>query len=84
MSRLVQCNNKKDLKQKLKEGDVVMILPHEAYGTKDCIGKIGIIRYFLFDRLPIVEVNHSDLPFNMISRDRWALSKNELLKIGTL
>jgi len=72
------------MKQKLKVGDVVMILPHNSHGTKDCIGKIGIIRYFLFSSLPIVEIEHSDIPFNLLSKERWAFCSGELLKIGTL
>ncbi len=72
------------MKQNLKVGDVVMILPHESHGTKDLIGRIGIIRHFLFDTIPIVEIEHSDLPFDYLSVERGAFFSGELLKIGRL
>lgn len=65
------------MKQKLKEGDVVMILPHESRFTGQFIYNLGVIKQFNSNRFILVEVSGS-YPTN------WAFSDDSLLKIGTL
>ena len=69
------------MKQKLKEGDVVMILPHEWKSTAKRIGEIGLVANIILSPtvgyIYVVKFSHDPLDWNY-------LFTNQLFKIGTL
>ena len=64
------------MKQKLKEGDVVMILPHELYWTEKFIDEIGVVKH-KFANFILIHLGD-------VGEVAWAFDDSAALKIGTL